>query len=305
MRHIATKFFTSTILAASVQMAQAQDLSYVGIIGQSTTGNQAGNPEGDGSAFGVPDGDGSAFGVEAGVVYELNNVSRIAVEGQYLDWSTDDDDGPGNLFDEEPGTEASIAIHYLRDAGANLTYGGFLMIGSSVSDEDYAGDNTYEHYAVGIEVTYRINSQFLTYGQLGITDTVDSDLVDDSSGYLGGEFVRLGGAYTGFENTHLFLDVQIGRSDEYEDENEPGEFQRIALGGETRFGADLNWGVTYEIAKAEYNAVGDSNLIDVTTIGLGMRYYFGGSSAGDMMDVGAIGTPDIISRANLWTSSLD
>jgi len=296
MKHIFTTALATTALVATVNTAQAQNLSYIGVIGQSTSGTNRPNKD---------DGDGAAFGFEAGLVYDINSVSRIVAEGRYLNWNSDDDDGPGNLFDDEPGKEVSVAIHYLRDAGTNLTYGGFLMLGSSVSDEDDVSDDTYEHYAIGIEGTYKINDMFTTYGQLGVANTIDDDSADDSSGYLGGEFVRLGAVYTRFENTNLFLDLQIGRSDEYEDDDEPGKFQRIALGGETSFGAARNWAVTYEISQAEYDAVGDPNVIDVTTVGLGMRYYFGGSQSRDFMEAGAIGTPDIISRANLYTVNLN
>jgi hypothetical protein len=36
-----------------------------------------------------------------------------------------------------------------------------------------------------------------------------------------------------------------------------------------------------------------------------MRYYFGQTQSGDFMDAGAIGTPDIMSRASLFTDFLD
>ena len=296
MKHVFTTVLATTALVATVNTAQAQNLSYIGVIGQLAGGTN--DPDND-NAFAL------ASGFEAGFVYDINSVSRIVAEGRYLNWNSDDDDGEENFFDSEPGKEVSVAIHYLRDAGTNLTYGGFLMLGSSVADEDDPVDETYEHYAIGIEGTYKINDMFTTYGQLGVANTIDDDSVDDSSGYMDGEFVRLGAVYTRFENTNLFLDLQIGRSDEYEDDNEPGEFRRIALGGETSFEAGSDWAVTYEISQAKYDALNDPDVVNVTTVGLGMRYYFGGSQSRDFMEAGAIGTPDIISRANLYTDTQD
>lgn len=293
MKYLTTTLLATTALVAFVHAAQAQNLSYVGIIGQGINGT---NDPGTG------EGSMTALGLEAGLVYALNGQSRIVVEGRYLDWTSEDDTGAGNLLFDEPGTELEVALHYLRDSGS-LTYGGFLQVGAAESVENDPSE-TYKHYAVGLEGTYRINPAYTVYGQIGIADTFDDDNLD-SFGYNEGNFARLGAAYTGFANTQLFLDVQAGSSENYEDAGESGAFQRIALGGETRFGSGSNWAATYEISQAKYDAETDSNIVEVTTVGLGMRYYFGQTQSGDFMDAGAIGTPDIMSRASLFTDFLD
>lgn len=290
MKHIVTTVLATTALVATVSTAQAQNLSYIGVIGQSASGSNELNGD---------DGDASAMGLEAGLIYNINSASRIVVEGQYLNWS---DDGSEDLFDDAPGSEAQVALHYLRDSGA-FTYGGFLQLGAAEAVKGDA-DELYKHYAVGLTGMYQINPAFSAYGQIGIADTFDDGNLD-SFGYSSGDFARLGGIYSDLANTQLFFDVQVGSSDAYEDDDEPGAFTRIALGGETRFGAGSNWAVTYEVSQAEYDALGDPDRVEVTTLGLGMRYYFGQTQSGDFTNAGAIGTPDILSRASLFTDQLD
>lgn len=149
-----------------------------------------------------------------------------------------------------------------------------------------------------------MNSNITVYGQLGVVDTLISQDSLSSGGYYQGSVARIGGAYTGFDNTTLYMDLEYGEANDYEDEDEDGVFSQIAIGGETSFNGGP-WAITYEASFESYDALDDDNKVGISALSFGMRYYFGGNNAGSALDAGFIGTPDIMSRASLFTSAND
>ena len=156
---------------------------------------------------------------------------------------------------------------------------------------------------MGLEAIYPVNDRFTVYAQIAKVDAPSYD-TQDSAGYVDGSVARIGAYYAGFDRTTLYLDYEVGRSDVYEDSNEPGEFSLVTIGGETAIGAG-NWAVTYAANFGSFDAVGDTDLVEETSYGIGVRYYFGGATAAATLDAGMIGTPQIPLRASTYVTGTD
>lgn len=264
-------------------------LSYVGVTGAYSSGDR-GN--------GNPDDEFSTLGIEGLVTYGFATGVLLAFEGSY-----NSNSGGEEIFGgDEPGDDAEIALHVLYDLRPGLTVGGFYSAGLAESVRD---DDT-EHYpfsAFGVSGSYAINDQFSTYAQVAVVDQPDFDNLS-SGGYNEGYAARLGVNYAVNDQTAVYFDVQYGEAEDYEDAGEDGVFERYAIGGETMIGSG-NWAFNYEVAQETYDAVTDSNVVEVTTATLGARYYFGGTTGSDLRDRGILGTPDIMGRASLFTEGLD
>lgn len=282
---------TAALAFLAAAPVAAQDLSYAGVTYTTLTGTNSPGSTNQRSTGAT---------LDAGFAYALTGNSRIAVEGTYTEWATGDD---GDLFYADAGAAKEIAIHYLRDAmSGRLTYGGFVAYGSTEAVDGSPGE-VYEHLAVGLEGVYEINSNFTAYAQVASVDA-PSAYSTDSFGYDNGMAYRIGGYYTGLQNTTLFLDYQFGDADRFEDASEPGDFERIALGGETHFG-DSSWSMTYSYSSESYLAVNDGDVADMNVFSVGFRYYFGDTQSSDLIDAGMIGTPEIIRRVSLLPDTVD
>ena len=292
MSKLSVKFMSTAALALAVATpVAAQDLSYAGATFTQFSGT---------NSPGGTDQIGNGGSIEAGFAYNLNGNSRVVLEGTYTEWSTGSN---GDLFYADAGAATEIAAHYLRDAmSGRLTYGAFVTYGSTEA-VDGAPSEIYEHFAIGLEAVYEINPMFTVYGQVASVDA-PSAYSTDSFGYDNGMAYRIGGYYTGLQNTTLFLDYQMGDADRFEDASEPGDFERIALGGETHFG-DSSWSMTYSYSSESYLAVNDGDVADMNVFTIGFRYYFGDTQSSDLIDAGMIGTPEIIRRVSLLPDTVD
>ncbi|WP_373636494.1 hypothetical protein [Yoonia sp. BS5-3] len=278
------------ITAFSAVPAWSQVLGYGEITGSYTEGDRGDNE---------PTDDFSTIGIAGAVAYAINPQMRLA-----FDIALNANNGGEDIFDgQEVGNDGEIAVHFLYDLSAGATIGAYLSGGIAQSERDEPLEE-YPFASFGIEGSMAFNEQWSGYAQLAAVDQSDDDL--GSGGYKEGYALRLGGTYQFNESTSFYADVQYGEAKDYEDADEDGEFARLALGGETLINA-TDWAVTYEISRESYvpDEGADSNDTQVVTATLGARYYFGGARPSDLRDAGVIGTPDIVSRASLFTSAAD
>lgn len=275
----------ASALALTAGVASAQDLGYVGLSYEAIEGT------GDAPAFST--GEASVQKVEAMFAYELANGSRVAFEGSFFQYEGEGDD----YFDRNVDVGAEIAAHYLRDAmNGQLTYGAYAAYGE-VDADALDSDEQYDYYSIGVQASYNVNDAFTVYGQLGFVDRASDPNDSEEYGFSNGAVVRLGGIYSGFSGTSLYGDLQVGGSESYANDDQPGEMYRVTLGGETQLGAG-GWAVTYAVTKEGYRPIGDDDNMEATSFTLGARYYFGGTTGSDVRDAGFIGSPDLMQRAS-------
>lgn len=278
---IATALVTSFLVFSTT--AFAQDSSFIGLKHNRINGTI--DPD-DASESA------SDLTLETALMFNSAPNYRFVVEGHYTKYL------PEPLFDDDMESEAEISAHYLRDtASGNMTYGAFVSIGASVPD---AADDI--HYAaLGGQAVYDLNDAFTLYGQLGAVRTVKNE---SGSGAYNGPVLRIGAYYEGFQNTSLYLDIEAGSANGYEDADEDGEFYKLSLGGETALN-DGPLALTYEASSLTLEALNDFNRLETVNVSLGVRYYFGGGNERKMRDAGYIGTPDLIGSANTYVDALN
>lgn len=276
-------------IAAFVGPVLAETLSYLGVTTGVTKGTNFPSNTEDSM---------NSSGLEGLFAYGFGNGTTLVFEGEYNDNKGQD----SNVFGTDPGADYEVAIHALYEVRPGLTLGGFVSTGLAESDRDRDNER-YPFNALGVTGSYSINDKFSTYAQYAVVDQPDFDDLS-SGGYNEGYAARLGMNYTLNAGNAFYFDAQYGEAVGYEDSREDGVFERYAIGGETRIGGGA-WAVNYEVATESYDAKFDSNIVEVTTVTLGARYYFGGTTGADLRNNGVIGTPDIMSRASLFTNGLD
>lgn len=92
----------------------------------------------------------------------------------------------------------------------------------------------------GLQAAYNNKIDFTFFGQFGEVFSPDSDSMS-SAGYDKGEVLRLGANYTDLASTSLTFEVEGGRSNNYEDQGEAGEFISLHAGAKTNVSDDSNW----------------------------------------------------------------
>lgn len=294
MTDINSKYFTALCLSGMIVAAapaQAQTLAYAGITASATTGENVDN--------GDPSDDFSSVSIEGLATYGLGNGVNLAVEGSY------NSNSGGQVINDDQadfGDDAEIAFHVLYSVRPDLTIGGFFSAGiaDAVPEDD---QETYPFLTLGVSGRYAFNDQISGYAQLAAVNQPEFG-DQDSGGYNDGYAARLGVEYAFNDMTTVYFDAQYGEATDYEDPGEDGVFDRFAIGGETMIG-DTPWAVNYEVARETTDVQNDDDALELATLTLGARYYFGGTTASDVREAGILGTPDIIGRASLFTTAHD
>lgn len=280
-----TAFCVSGMIVAAAP-AQAQTLAYAGITAGAANVENPNDNDSD---------DMSAFGIEGLATYGLGNGVTLAIEGSY----NFNSGGEEINFGDEFGDDAEIAFHALYAVNPDLTLGGFFSAGfaESVQDDE---DEHYPFLALGISGRYAFNDQISAYGQLAAVDQPEFDDLN-SGGYNNGYAARLGAEYAFNDQTAVYFDAQYGEAPDYEFAGEDGTFDRFALGGETTIG-NTPWAVNYEVSRLTTDVPNDGDFVEETSLTLGARYYFGGTTATAVREAGILGTPDIMGRVSLFTN---
>ncbi len=236
--------------------------------------------------------------IEGMYSFALGN-NRGVIEGmvRYEDYSNE-----GVFWGSPPDLSAQIGGHYIASLANGMTIGGFAAYGYAPHDSD--PDELYQVVFGGAEFTKPIGTNIVAFGQVGYGTTLNSAALD-SSGFYNGYFVRAGASYTGLGNTILTLDLEYAATAEYEDDDEPGEMWSGSLSGVTPIGMGGQLVATYEARYGWFDALNDDDSADETTIELGIRYMFGGSTSKDLLDAGMIGLPYIPLRASVMTTVQD
>jgi hypothetical protein len=143
----------------------------------------------------------------------------------------------------------------------------------------------------------------LIYGQLGYWDPPGGEDLD-SFGFYHGTFLRAGVMYTGWGRTAVSFELERAISDRYEENDEPGDFGSIYLGGVTALNNPA-FQITYGVRSSFFDAEVDPDRTEETSVSLGFRYVFGGQEPGSLERQGILGSPYLPRRASNWTPSLE
>ena len=99
-------------------------------------------------------------------------------------------------------------------------------------------------------------------------------------------------------NTTFNFDFEIGASENYIDSSDPGRFFGVTIGGQTKIMSDSPLYATYFARYDHISGTDESDAVDETQFGVGLRYAFGGGS-------NLIGSPRLPVRASAWTEYID
>lgn len=282
------KTLTSAMAFAMVMSAGVQAAGTVGFVDLTFGLSKADDPQ----RKEVHAGFGSLSGA---VAIPAGANGTVALEGELRH-----DNHQGYIVDgNDMGTQGQLGAHYLHDfSGKKL--GGFL----AYADADHDGGNEhYQSYLFGVEGIADVAPAVTLYGQVGYANALNDN--ESSGGFDKAWFGRAGVAYSGFSSTLVKFEGEYARSKDYEDNNEDGRFWKLSLGGETSISAVKNLAVTYGVSYGSYDAKGDSDKIKETSVNVGIRYYFGGTSSTAALKSGLIGLPTIPLRAMSWTPAMD
>jgi hypothetical protein len=275
-----TAVFTITASAASATGSGYFELSY-----DAFSAYEHDNEDEDSSNSGT---------ISGAYAFEIGSGQSIILEGIYHT----DEYGTSIYEADTIAPQTQVGVHYMYTLNSGMKVGAFAGYGDAPHEDDD------EHYQVafgGVEAIYAVSPDLTLFGQVGLGTSLDADALE-SSGFLGGTFLRIGATYSGMDSTALTLDMEIAGSSEYEDDDEPGSFLSVGLSGITSLTADDTWSATYGARYAVFDALGDSNSISETSLNLGIRYAFGGTNA---LDAGIIGLPYTPLRASVWTPTMD
>lgn len=206
-----------------------------------------------------------------------------------------------SLISGTPSTaETNLAGHVWFDLGTQAkigAFGGYAF--ATNADPRERQTVTY----LGVQAVQDMSRDLLVFGQIGAgtSGPVGTKL---SYGFHNGVFARAGIAWGGLANTSLRAEIEVAASPRYEATSEPGMFRSLMIGGETAFGGG-NWAATYGVRTALYDALGDPDMLEETTITAGIRYTFGGKGAQERLRAGMIGTPLLPVRATTVTPMMD
>jgi len=207
----------------------------------------------------------------------------------------------GDSFGSSAGSSGGI---FGGGGGGGLMLGGFAAYGSAPHEDSAPNNENYKVAIAGLEAIYNVNEYFTVFGQIGRGDRVGSRNTS-SRGFDGGSFARLGVVYDWMRGTRFTLEGEVGKSDRYEDNSEPGDFSTYSISGET----DLPFindrlSATYGMRFALFDAENDSDYLKETSLNLGVRYKFGKKSS-NLARAGIIGLPHIPLRASVFTPTMD
>lgn len=282
-------YVTATIVALLASNAAfAQEgfvgLSFSGIDGENTEG---GSSDAISGAFATLDGS---------LAYDVN-AFRLVIDAKLRQSDLSEFDTGGDTGEL---SSALLTAHALYGLNQTTWLGGFLTGGVADNDDD---DGEYDLAGFGLEAHYRINNDFTAYGQLaGFEASRDAD---SPNGTQDAAVLRIGGTYEGLANTTLYADLQLATSADYEDNGEDYDFTVFGIGGET-FIAGTQFAATYDLsvlASQTQNEPADGDEVQLTELGIGVRYYFGGSQSARTS--GQIGAPSVISEANIFSEFHD
>jgi len=248
-------------------------------------------------------GEGGYGTIDAAVSFGLGN-NRGVIEGSIRF----DAYQPDEIFGfEPPDYSLEIGGHYLATLSNGMTLGGFAAYGAAPHDGFDPALN-YQVAYVGAEIIKPLGANVVLFGQVGYGTSLELSADNGgpitSAGFYNGYFVRAGASYTGLGATVLTLDMEYAATEQYESSDEPGEMWTVALGGQTPVAMGGKLVATYEVRYGVFDAVTDPDMISETTVELGVRYMFGGSTAKDLLDAGMIGLPYLPLRASTWTTAV-
>ncbi|PHS72639.1 MAG: hypothetical protein COB22_04730 [Cycloclasticus sp.] len=266
---------------------QAEPVGYVGAsIGQSWAENHS-DDDNKRAGFGS---------VNGAIADSISSTGTVVLEAELRE-----DKHSADILDngDDMKLQYQIGVHYLHDIGENKI-GAFVAYNET---PHYGGDEDYRTALVGVEGLFTVAPETTLFGQLGYGHAKNDGA--SSRGFEDGYFVRVGGAYTGFENTILKLEAELAGTEEYEDSHEGGDLKKYNFLGETGINSDNSLAVTYGVSYGTYRASGDDDNVEETMVNLGFRYYFGGTTATKMHNAGIIGLPTLPARATSWVPALD
>ncbi len=291
--------------------ARADGLGYVGL---SFGTNQANNPQDNFSE--------RAASVTLDGAYGFNIASnqKLVIEGMYRTDHYPEFVSDNNKIEDQ----IQIGAHYLFNfdfgdqssggnsssfgslggfGGGNLMLGGFAGYGSAPHNDSSNSDEDYKVAFGGLEAIYNVNEYLTVFGQIGRGDQLNTS---NSNGFDGGSFARLGVVYDWMRGTRITLEGEVGKSDRYEDDDEPGDFSTYSLHGET----DLPFiskrlAVTYGMRFALFDAENENDYLKETSFNLGFSYKFGMNKSNNLARAGIIGLPHIPLRASVFTPTMD
>jgi len=198
--------------------------------------------------------------------------------------------------------EANLSVHGLYKINEKVNLGAFL--GAAFVDHGYAywGEKYTTRFG-GLEAHFTPIEKTTFFIQAGAGEDIDNNNV--SSGFEGGNFVRLGAFHTFETGGIISADFEFANSDEYEDADEPGAFSSYALTYEKDLMAWEKTTFSAGIRQSVFDAEVDGDKFTETTAFVGLRFNFGGSTAVSQKKAGLIGTPYLPARAASWVPALD
>ncbi|MFU8893313.1 MAG: hypothetical protein ACNA8L_06755, partial [Luteolibacter sp.] len=205
---------------------------------------------------------------------------------------------------EDPEWEYMLGLHLLKQFTPDTRAGVFVGYGDTRPQDGDRGDS-YDVIMYGAEVHHFFTDNLMLYAQLGWGEKV-RDGQDQSEGFKGGMFGRVGAMYFMSERSTVTLDVEAAGTRSYIDGDDPGRF----------FGFTANYQYQlWDSAPLYFNCFGrwdhisstdEDDVIEEWQLGFGFKYIFGAGSQLNAARKGAnIGLPRLPTRASAWTEYLD
>ena len=291
MKNPASKLGLISALAISaasfVQTASAENMGYFQF---SVTGGSAENPSGSDVSI-------QHKSLSGAFLYDVNENVDIILNAQR---NTNTFDDYGILYGSIHEGNYAFSAHGLYSINNGLKLGGFFGLNNTNNDDD---GYSYRALFGGVEAHYSFNDNTGVYMQAGVVSQRD-DEGTGSMGFDDGEFIRLGAFHAFNWGGVVSLDIERAKSDFYEDDDEPGDLWSYGLTYEHDLNAIENGTVVAGVRKAQFDAVGDGDLVNETSYFLGFKFGFGGGAAAQKR-AGMIGDPYTIIKADTYVPGMD
>ena len=95
----------------------------------------------------------------------------------------------------------------------------------------------------------------------------------------------------------LGLDVEMGSSNLYEDNDEPGQFRSFTITYEDTLPIQENLSYQVGLRSSNFDALNDPEDVNETSVFFGIKFNFGGNSAFEQKKAGLVGDPYTPRRA--------
>lgn len=211
---------------------------------------------------------------------------------------------PGDFDDtEDPGTEATLGLHYLYDMGNNARAGVFWSYGMQWP-QDNDSDDAYNVWLLGVEAQADLGPDLLAYGQLAVGDSTQGE--DLGEGFQSGFVVRGGVVKFMNDRSAITLDTQFASTPGYIDDDDPGRFFQVSIGGESLIGNDRPIVANYGLTWRTIDSTDESDHLREIEIYAGLSYLFGATNPRESWRNGYnVGAPTLPTRAVSWTEWAD